>query len=161
MSRSTRFLLRSQKKRLLLLRPRTILVTPLARAYSAIWRGVSSPYTVAMRAPSSSARRRLARRRLRLSSLMSLKSEVSTNRAVKLLRKASAMRAAVRMTLALDGAPDRQTRMCSLLLALVPTPVSAARLSRSAVRRRAISRRAARFFRVKKWSMARAAWLGR
>lgn len=35
------------------------------------------------------------------------------------------------------------------------------RLSRSAVRRRAISRRAARFFRVKKWSMARAAWLGR
>ena len=47
------------------------------------------------------------------SALATEKSGVSTNRAVNWLLNARAMRAAVRMMRALDGADERQARMCS------------------------------------------------
>ena len=113
-SRSMR--LRPPRQRFSLgLRPSTILVAPLMRAYSAICTAGSSPYTVMMRPPSSSARRRFSRRLL-----VAGAPGLSTYNAVNPLPNACPMRAAARMTRPLEGAPDRQHRMFSLVCMTVP-----------------------------------------
>ena len=160
--RSARLFFPNGKACLWLIRPMTILVTPLTRAYSAICTAGSVPYTVAICAPSCSARCRLLRRRLRFSPDSSFVSGVCTNRAVKPLWKASAIRAAVRITLVLDGAEERQIKICSPARALIPFPsCTAAWFSWSAVRRMAISRKALRLSAVKKLERACFAWRSR
>ena len=140
----------------------TILVTPLTRAYSAICTAGSEPYTVAICAPSCSARRRLPRSRVRFSPDSSRVSGVCTKSAVNPLWKASAIRAAVRITLALEGAEERQIKICSPARALFSFPSrTAAWFSWSAVRRMAISRNALRLSTEKKWERACLAWRSR
>ncbi len=139
------------------LRPITILDTPESVANSAICCAISSPYTVSTQAPSCPASRILLRSRFLSSAPIASAAVLSTKRAVKPERNAWAIRAAVRMIFALEGEEERQTRICSSVwysFRLCRRAVSMRRFTRSAQRRRAISRRAVRFSFVKKWRAA-------
>ena len=95
------------------LRPITIFDTPESLANSAICKGISSPYTVSIFAPNCLARCTLSRSLFLSSAFIAEKAGVSTNNAVKSLRKAFAILAAVRINFALEGEEERHTRICS------------------------------------------------
>ncbi len=139
------------------LRPRTILVTCDKRENVAICSAISSPYSVSMRAPSCWASRLWFSSRFSFSCPRHSSSSRCTYTAENRALKAAAIRAAVRMMRSLLGDEDRQTKMCSSPLG-ADAPWS--RLTRSAQRRKAISRSARKWSSVKKLSIACIAWAG-
>ena len=131
--------------------PTTMCVMPADSAYWAICWAMSSPKSVTTCAPSSSAKSTFERNCPRCSLLKRLEREDSTTTAVSAPWYDSAMFAAVRMAFTMPESCVTYTSTSSLARVRLPVSAcSALRVRRSAMRRSAISRKAARFFCVKK-----------